>query len=171
MFWWICATVGVLFGLMAFTGAPYVPSRRKDIRQAFERLYDLGESDTLVDIGSGGGGVLREARRHGARAYGIELNPILVWCARVRSWGDKKTTILCNNLYRADFPSETTVVYVFGDSRDIERMARAVRRQATRLHRPLWLISYAFEIPNEIAVKTHGAHFLYQIKPFTESKP
>lgn len=165
MFVWILIVILIFFGLMAFTGAPYVPSRRNDVRQAFEKLYTLKDDDVLVDMGSGGGGVLREARRYGARVYGIELNPILVWCTRIWSWGDKRTTIVCKNLFKADFPKNTTVVYVFGDSRDIKRMAQAVRQQAIKLKRSLWLISYAFEIPGEKISKKHGAHFLYEIKP------
>jgi len=49
------AAVVLLFGFVAFTGAPYVPSRRRDLQKAFDELYRLKKTDVLVDIGSGGG--------------------------------------------------------------------------------------------------------------------
>ena len=51
---WLWALLGVVvaMGLVVFTGAPYVPSKRRDIRQALTELYPLGSDDVLVDIGS-----------------------------------------------------------------------------------------------------------------------
>ena len=76
------AAVVLLFGFVAFTGAPYVPSRRRDLQKAFDELYRLKKTDVLVDIGSGDGIVLREASRRGARAIGYELQPLLVLISR-----------------------------------------------------------------------------------------
>jgi hypothetical protein len=44
------AAVVLLFGFVAFTGAPYVPSRRRDLQKAFDELYQLKKTDVLVDI-------------------------------------------------------------------------------------------------------------------------
>lgn len=165
--WWIVFGIAFLFGVTALTGAPYVPSRRKDVARAFRALYPMGEKDTLVDLGSGGGGVLRAARARGATVFGVELNPILVACSRIRSWKDAKLTVVCRDMYAIHFPLTTTVVYVFGDSRDIKKMTRKIAQQATILQRPLALISYGFEIPGKTALKKVGAHMLYEITPET----
>lgn len=163
--WWVLFAIIVLFGVTAFTGAPYIPSRRRDVERAFGELCKLNDGDTVVDLGSGGGGVLRAARSRGATAFGVELNPFLVACTRIRSWSDRGLTVLCRDMYQVDFPMATTVVYVFGDSRDMKRMVRKVSQQAERLGRPLKLISYGFEAPGYTAVKKAGAHWLYIVNP------
>ena len=66
-----------LFGVVAFIGAPYVPSHKKYVRRAFEH-FGFGEGDVLVDAGSGDGIVLRIASKQGMRAIGYEINPVLV---------------------------------------------------------------------------------------------
>lgn len=162
---WILLIVVLVFGITALTGAPYVPSRRHDVERAFSELYEVSGSDTMVDLGSGGGGVLRAARAKGATVFGVELNPFLVVCARIRSWRDEKITVVCRDMYRIDFPRDTTVVYVFGDSRDMKRMTKKISQQAKKLERPLKLISYGFEVPGYMAIKKVGAHWLYVVNP------
>ena len=66
-----------LFLLTALRGAPYVPSRSRDLERAFDELYKLAADDLLVDIGSGDGRVLMMAVKRGARAVGFEINPVL----------------------------------------------------------------------------------------------
>ena len=170
--WWGLVGLVFLFGVMALTGAPYVPSRRQDVEQAFTDLYQMSDNDTLVDMGSGDGTVLRVARRHGATVYGIELNPLLVFVSRWRFRGDARAKIVCGNLSATNFPDTTTIVYTFGDSRDIARMARAVQQQANRLRRPLWFVSYAFAVPGWEAERQSGPHILYKVEPhFTHRQP
>ena len=160
----------VTFGFMAFTGAPYVPSKPKDLRRAFKELYPLGASDHLVDIGSGDGIVLRIASSCGARATGYEINPIINLIARVWSRHDSRVQAKFANFWTANFPDDTTVVYTFGDARDIGRMTQKVEDEASRLGHTLWFISYAFELPGYTAHKTVGAHHLYEIKPLPQAK-
>ncbi len=164
MMWIICLVV-LLFGFVVFFGAPYVPSKKSDVRRAFDKLYPLGPADTLVDIGSGDGIVLRLAAERGARAVGYELNPLLVLLSRLFSRRHAGVTTHLANFYRADFPAETTVVYVFGDSRDIMKMADKIQETASRVGHPLACISYGFAIPGLAAIKQVGAHYLYEIEP------
>lgn len=163
--------VGVLLFLMVFVvafGAPYVPSRPADIRRAFDDLYDIGPNDLLVDIGSGDGLVLREAARRGARAVGYELNPLLVLISVFTSRRFRGIDTKLANFWKQDFPLSTTIVYVFGESRDIERMARKVQREATRLNRELYLLSYGFEVPGSQYMRKNRSHFLYGFSPLQE---
>ena len=142
------AAVVLLFGFVAFTGAPYVPSRRRDLQKAFDELYRLKKTDVLVDIGSGDGVVLREASRRGARAIGYELQPLLVLISRWLS-----------------LPDETTVVYLFGDGRDIAKMVQYLQHETNRLGHDIWLLSYGFEAAGLTLHKTAGAHNLYLLQP------
>jgi len=165
MWFWVLSLTVLLVGFVAFTGAPYVPSRRKDVEVAFTRLYPLGKNDFLVDIGSGDGVVLRMASRYGARALGLEIHPLLVLVSKYLSRGDKNVAVRIANFWHAELPQDTTVVYTFGDSRDIGKMYAKVQREATRLGKKIAFISYAFEVPGAVLAKTVGAHHLYWANP------
>ena len=170
MWLYILIALIILFGFMAFTGAPYVPSKRGDVRRAFTQLYELGSRDHLVDIGSGDGVVLRQASSFGARATGYEINPIINSIAKVLSRSDKNVQAVWADFWRVKFPDDTTVVYTFGDARDIARMTRKIESEATRIGRRLWFVSYAFEVPGYTATRHVGAHYLYEIKPLPSRK-
>lgn len=168
MIWWIIVGVVVLGGFVAFTGAPYVPSLRRDIERALGELYPVGASDTLVDIGSGDGVVLRAASRRGARAIGYEIHPLLVLISKWLSRSDARVSIRWKNFWRSTLPDETTIVYTFGDGRDIARMYAYVEREATRLGRAIYFVSYAFTVPSKTPVRQVGAHYLYKIQGLQE---
>lgn len=154
-----------LFLLTVFRGAPYVPSRRRDLADVFVQLYPLSARDTLVDIGSGDGVVLRKAAQYGAKTVGFEINPLLVLIARLLSMRQPNVQTRWRDFWLTPLPSETTVVYVFGESRDIVKMAARVQSEATRLKKTIWLISYGFPVPRLVSERTTSTYFLYEMKP------
>ena len=165
MWLWVVTGIVVSVGFVAFTGAPYVPSKRRDIVRAFTELYPLTSRDVLVDIGSGDGVVLRMASARGARAIGYELHPILVAVSRYLSRHDSRVVVHLANFWRSKLPHDTTVVYVFGDARDITKIFAHIEREVTRLGHDVSLISYGFEIAGRKPTRTVGAHHLYHITP------
>lgn len=164
-YWWLTLGAVCFFGFMAFTGAPYVPSKPRDVRRAFTELYPITARDVLVDIGAGDGLVLRIASKLGARAVGFEINPVIAALAMLLSLGDERVAVYCRNFWRTELPYDTTVVYTFGDSRDITKMYHKVEQAATRLSRKLAFVSYGFDVPGKKPSKTVGAHHLYWVKP------
>ena len=160
---WIVSGLFFLFALFAFTGAPYVPTLRSEAEKVFKKLYRLGRKDLVVDLGSGDGTVLVAAAKCGAKVYGIELNPILVLISRFRLRKFKHTRVDLGNIFNCKFPTETTVVYLFGEDRDIMKFAKKIRDESARLKKPLFVISQGFEIPGLVAQKTERAFFLYKI--------
>lgn len=162
---WVIAAVVVLFGFAAFFGAPYVPSQRKYLRRAFVELYPLGKKDTLIDLGSGDGVVLRVAREFGARAVGYEINPVLVLISKVLSRGDKKATVWQANFWVKQFPDSTTIIYVFAVSRDGRRLVKKVQREADRLRKRLVLVAHGSPLPGVKPKATFEAHLLYEFVP------
>jgi len=168
---WLLIAAGIVFlvGFVAFTGAPYVPSRRADIHRVFTELYPLSANDVVVDIGSGDGVVLRTVSKLGAHAVGYEIHPILVLISRMLSRGDEKVRVRLANFWRAPLPDATTAVYTFGEARDIAKMYARVQQEATRLGRPLTFISYAFNIPGITPDASDKSYFLYVVKPLQES--
>lgn len=167
---WLPLAIILIFGLVVFRGAPYVPSRKRELARAFSELYPLKDTDVLVDIGSGDGIVLREAAKRRARAIGYELNPILVLITRMLSRSQPLVEVYLADFWFVKLPQETTVVYVFGESRDITKMAKKVEDEAKRLGKPLAFISYGFVVPGLKPVKKVGAYYLYQLNALQTEK-
>jgi predicted RNA methylase len=165
IFEWIIGAIILLFGFVVFRGAPYVPSRTRYINEAFNELYPLDIRDTLVDIGSGDGVVLRQAARRGARAIGYELNPALVLISRLLSGGDKLVEVHLADAWFAEFPETTTVIYAFMVTRDMKKFVTKIQTEADRLQRPLAVMLYGNEIHDKTPTKVVGAYKLYGFVP------
>lgn len=162
---WVILGLLLLCGGVVLRGAPYVPSKKRDIALAFDELYKLSEKDTLVDIGSGDGVVLRLAAKKGARAVGYEINPLLVLVSRFLSRQESDIVIKWADFWLSKLPDDTTVVYTFGESRHITKMLDYVQREAIRLNKNLYLISYGFEVPDKKYYKRSSLHFMYRLEP------
>src|SRR6185503_10781966 len=94
----LAVTLPVLFG------PPYLPTLRRNMETAFD-LLDLKPGQTLLDVGSGDGRVLLEAARRGYCAVGIELSPVLVIIARIRTWKYRKQVrVLWGNYFQREWP-------------------------------------------------------------------
>jgi len=163
--WWCAGAVVLLFGFVVFRGAPYVPTKKRELVKMFDVAFPLHENDILVDIGSGDGIVLREAARRGARAIGYELNPLLVFISRWLSRKEPRVMVKLADFWHVSLPEETTVVYTFGESRDIIKMAKKVTDEATRLHKTLTFISYGFAVPDKTPMRKYGAYYIYAFTP------
>ncbi|MBR3163929.1 class I SAM-dependent methyltransferase [Candidatus Saccharibacteria bacterium] len=154
----------LIFGLAAFTGAPYVPSHKKELQIAFKKLYRLSPQDYIVDLGAGDGMVLKVASEFGAKGLGIEINPLLVMIAKWRLRKDPNMEVKFGNLFATELPSETSLIYVFGESRDITKMVDVALRHTRRYHKTVYLMSYGFTVPGLKVFKKNRALYLYQIK-------
>lgn len=164
---WIyaAAVIILIFGAVVFRGAPYVPSHRKYARRAFTELYEVSSKDVLVDIGSGDGIILRLAAARGARAIGYEINPILVVISKLLARGDHKISTRFADFWLVDLPSDTTIVYAFAVTRDIEKMAAKLQKTADRLGRPVWFMTYGTPVKSRVPTRTLDAHSLYEFIP------
>ena len=162
VFIFVC--IFVFFGLAVFIGAPYVPSHKKDVKRAFDH-FGLGDLDTLVDIGSGDGIILRIASRYGARSIGYEINPILVGISRLLSRRDARVTILLQNAWTANLPQSTTIVYAFAVNRDESKLVSILQQAANRLQKPLKLLCYGSPFKHISAADTFEAYHLYIFQP------
>lgn len=160
----------LVFGLVVLRGAPYVPSHGDEIEQAFEKLYVLDSHDVLVDVGSGDGIVLRYAARRGARAIGYEINPILVVIAGLLAINNRLIRTEFADFWYKALPTETTIVYAFSISRDVDKLMRKMQQEADRLAKPLVLMTYGAPLKNMKAIKKHRGHHLYNFTPLQDEK-
>ncbi len=166
MLWlYIAGAVVVFIGMSAFFGAPYIPSHRKDVKRLFNELASIGESDTVLDIGSGDGLVLREASRRGARAIGYEIHPLFVGISKLLSLGDNRVSIQWVNAWTEPFPESVTLIYIFSVGRDGRRLISKMQKEATALDRPLTLACYGNALPGVTPARSFEAYHLYVFEP------
>ncbi|MEI6054270.1 MAG: hypothetical protein WCQ49_02795 [Candidatus Saccharibacteria bacterium] len=167
---WVIFIVFLIFSFVVFIGSPYVPSQKKYIKQAFTKLYKITDSDVLVDIGSGDGVVLREAAKLGARAYGYEINPLLILISRLLSLRYKKIKISLVDFWYIKIPVDTTVIYIFSVTRDINNITKLLQKEIDRIKKPVYLISYAGDFTKLKLIKKVGPYGLYLINPLQLDK-
>lgn len=144
-------------------GAPYVPSLKKELQHAFSEVYKVGNGDTVVDLGSGDGRVLLEAKRRGAGCVGVELNPLLALISKARLGRHAKIAI--TDMWQFELPAATTLVYVFSVSRDVRKLERWIQAEAIRLDKELYLMTFGAGLPTVKPAKVRKAHSLYVIRP------
>ena len=169
MWLYIIGGIVVLLGFSVFFGAPYVPSRRRDIKRMFDTLYPLNTKDVVIDVGSGDGVVLREVSRRGATAVGYEIRPLLVVVSKWLSRGDTKITVTVANFWTAEFPEAATLIYAFSVERDGKKLMKKMQSEATRLNKQLILICYGSPLPNVPVVRNYEAFHLYEFHPLQAS--
>lgn len=164
----IIVIVSASFLLVVLRGAPFVPSRRKYLRQAFKEFFQPAENDILADIGSGNGVVLEEALKFGfKKAIGYELNVFLVIYSKIRLFKFKKDR---SDVYIRDFlltklPKDITVFYCFGVSRFIPKAYAKVQEYANIEQRDIYFLSLAFENGTVKPTRSNSLYHLYRISP------
>ena len=166
MLWvYVVGCLVVALGASAFFGAPYVPSRRRDVRRMFDELVPISSDDVVLDIGSGDGIVLREVSRRGARAIGYEIHPFFFILSKILSFGDSRVNVRLVNAWTTQFPNDVTVLYAFSVGRDGVKLARTVQKEVERLGRPLKLVCYGNALPGIVPAESFEAYFLYIFRP------
>lgn len=138
-----------------------MPTLKRD-HQALLNLAELEAGDSLLDLGSGAGGLLLAAARRGVTATGIELNPFLWAYSKLRTWPERQLiTIKLGNYWQMPWP-EVDCVYVFLIGRYMSKLDREL---SSRLKRQTKVVSYVFDIPGRKPLnRLHNAKlYLYEI--------
>ena len=141
---WLVLIMAGGFGLATVLGAPYLPLLRRRQEEILD-LAGLKPGETLLDLGSGDGAVLRAAARRGARAVGYEINPWLFLYSKIACWPWRdQIEIRFGNYWLAGWP-KCEVVYVFL----IEHyMAKLDQQLGRRLISPTRVVSYVYKLPS-----------------------
>ena len=154
----VILVLALAFALPGILGAPYVPILRHDTDTAL-KLADLKPGQTLIDLGSGDGRLLRIAASRGVRCIGYEVNPFMValsWllCLRYRHL----ITIHLANFWQIKLP-EADVVYVFLMPKFMAQLGDYLSAQ---IHQPTKVVSYAFKIPGRTIIHGTSNTFVYE---------
>lgn len=104
------------FAYGSYEGAPWVPSRSRDIKR-FLKLAEIkpGQKVKVYDLGCGDGRIICSAAKEGAIAEGFEISLLPYLLAKIRSFflKDKKNyKVRYKNFWSVDL-SEADVVYLF----------------------------------------------------------
>ena len=96
--------------LKAMRGAPFVPTPRKTMEKMLEEI-DVKPGHILYDLGCGDGRFVRlAARKYGAKAIGIELNPLVYLYAKLKSFGKKNEKIICKDFRKVNLSDADVIV-------------------------------------------------------------
>ncbi len=159
----------ILFGAVAFRGAPYVPTHRRTIVEALDMLEAHGgleKGDLVVDLGSGDGSVLMHAARRGYRAVGYDLNVLLNFIAWLRCWRNHlHVKIHLHDFWIANWPSDTKAVFVFLAGPYMNKLKRKIDTEMAKRSEPLLVVSNGFAIPGVLPKRISRGLYLYEIKP------
>lgn len=74
--------IGLIYS--SFKGSPYVPTKRKIIQNILKEA-GLKKEHKFIDIGCGDGRIVEEAVTFGALGTGIDINPLLIFRARLKA--------------------------------------------------------------------------------------
>ena len=141
-------------------GAPWVPTRRKQV-DSLLALAEVTSEDIVYDLGCGDGRILfAAARKYGARAVGIEIEPFkYLWCQLLISLLGlrKQVTVRLGNLFDADI-RDATVVVVYLLKETNQRLSTKLKRELTPGTR---VISNIFTFPEQEPIKEKDQLLLY----------
>ncbi len=147
----------LLFGFVVFLGAPFVPTLRRQTEAALDMLA-LKPGQTLVELGSGDGRVLKAAARRGINVIGYELNPILVVWSRLSTWKYRRNVkVYWRNFWKVKLPP-TDGIFVFLLNRYMTKLDKKITQESNN---NVKLISFAFKIPGKQPDKVSDGLFLY----------
>ncbi len=160
---WLGVFIGLIIcfaGVLLF-GAPYVPTLKKQQHDALD-LLALQPGQTLIELGSGDGRMLRAAAARGIQAVGYELNPILVLVSYLVCFKYRKNiSIHWGNFWAKEWPP-TDAIYVFLLDKYMNTLDKKVAQQYKG--KRVKLVSYAFTIPGKKPAKSSQALYLYEYK-------
>ncbi len=155
--WILISVLFVFFALIVLVGAPYVPTKQKELEQVFGAVK-LRKGSRVIDLGSGDGRVIIEAAKRGFKAEGYELNPILVAIAKYRL--NKYTNATCHlgDYWQADV-GRANMVFIFSAQPYMKRLSQKLNKE---LKPGAQVVSYGFSLPGRKIVKKVGAANIYQ---------
>lgn len=157
----IVALAIFIFGSVLLFGAPYLPTLKAQTLTALE-LLALKPGQTLLELGSGDGRVLKAAAKQGVYAVGYEINPLLVLFSKINTWHYRQmVTVHWRNYWRVSLPPADGI-YVFLLQRYMQKLDDKLGHDFPNGIR---LVSFAFAFPNHQPAATRGGVMLYELKP------
>jgi len=110
---WPMILAALLFGVTAyvyFYSSFPIPLPRSTVKKML-KLAKVGRKDVVYDLGCGDGRVLIEAARIGAKAAGIENNPLMFWiCRKNIEKNNSGKKVIYGDMFKQNLHNATVVV-------------------------------------------------------------
>lgn len=149
----------ILFAGVVLWGAPFLPTLSKRVDDAL-LLLDLQPGETMLELGSGDGRILKAAASRGWNAIGYELNPLLVLYSRMATWRYRKQVkIVWGNYWVADWP-KAEGIYAFILQPYMSKLHKKVVQYSKK--RKVKVVSFAFTIPDKKPEKEIKGMYRYK---------
>lgn len=147
----------MIFGVVVFFGAPYLPTLSNTKKNALD-LLDLKPGQTLLELGSGDGRVMVSAAQRGLYVIGYELNPLLVLISiyQTRKFRSQ-VKIIWGNFWNKEWP-ECDAIYVFLIDKYMDKLDKKIR---THYKKPILVASNSFKISGKKPLKESHSVYLY----------
>jgi ribosomal protein L11 methylase PrmA len=142
-------------------GGPYVPSDKKTIERMI-KLLKIKKGEKAVDIGSGDGRIVIALANAGAKAYGYEVNPLLVYWARYQIWRQKlsgRAYSYWKSFWSVDL-SDFDVVTVYAISYVMDDLGKKLIKELKPGAR---VVSHTFKFPEWKPVSEESGVYLYKV--------
>ena len=154
----IVAAVALAFAIPGISAAPYVPILGRDVNRLLD-LSQIKSGETLIDLGSGDGYLLRGAARRGVKCIGYEINPIMVIVSKILCFRYRKLIeIHLANFWDVKLPP-ADAIYVFLMPGAMDHLDTKLRSEVK--HKTT-VVSYAFQIPNRSIIRKTQNSFVYE---------
>ncbi|OGK14631.1 hypothetical protein A3C98_00050 [Candidatus Roizmanbacteria bacterium RIFCSPHIGHO2_02_FULL_37_15] len=158
------AVVTISFIYSSIKGSPYVPTKQKVINQILKQA-NLKKNLNFFELGCGDGRVCREATNlYKVNALGIDVNPILIWYARLlaKIKGDTKSQFIIQNIFNVDL-SKANVVYLFLMPKMIDQLLpkfdKELKQQTLVISHGFKIVKWANKLRKKISQKPFPTYF------------
>lgn len=137
-------------------GAPFIPTALGNVAKIIA-IARLKKTDTLIDLGSGDGRILRRAAPHVKSAVGIEINPLLYYWSKWRLAQHKNVVVKRQNLWSTSL-AEADVLTLFFIAHHMGALKQKILKEMKPGSR---VVSYGFSFPDWQPVQKDGKVYLY----------
>ncbi len=151
----------LLFGFVSLRGAPYLPTKKKQMHEALD-LLNLKAGQTVLELGSGDGSFLVIAAKRGYKAVGYELNPLLVVVCKLRTWKYRShVRVIWGDCWLASWPPSDGM-FVFMMDKFMIKLDKKLIHYAKGKSYPV--VSNSFQIVGKKHTKHLNGLYLYMYK-------
>lgn len=167
---WTTALVGVLIIVgvsIAWTdrrGAPWVPTPMVKVHRMLE-LAGVGPGDVVFDLGCGDGRtIIAAARRFGAKAVGIEVDPLrFIWCQALTTVLGlrRRVRVVFGDFFKADLSAATVLTCYLLPNTNTKLQDKLLRD----LKPDARVVSHAFLFSRLRLLRYDDQHKLYLYSP------
>ncbi len=148
----------LIFSFVIGFGAPFLPTLKARTPDIF-KLLEMKTGQTILELGSGDGRILRAAAERGVYAIGYELNPVLVVWSMLKNWKYRKyIKVHWGNYWHKKLPV-TDAIYVFLLNPYMKKLNNKLEQE---LNGKVKVVSFAFKIPGKKPEQELNGLYLYE---------